>query len=401
LIIGRQKRSVGDLAVLGGERLFETIISTSNLVRPDIERFLDYSRRYHSAGHYTNNGPMARLLEDRLAAFHQARRCISFANGFWALALTIRALATPGKREIVMPSLTYRRLADIAAWAGLTPRFCEVDPYSLAADATTIAACVNRDTALILAVHPIVNCCDAEGIVALGRDLGVPVVFDSVESAYETVGGRKVGSFGAAECFSLHASKLINGFEGGYVTTHDEDLARRLALMRGFGFAALDEVVELGLNAKLNEAHACMALACLDDLEAQVVRNRARYQRYRSALAAVAGLRLLEFDEAEKTSYKTIVVELTADWPLGREKTLEILHAEGALARPYYHPPLHQKTMSYPHVEADLPLTDQLADAYLLLPCGHFVTDAHIDSVCGLLGFLSQNAEVIGGRRRQ
>lgn len=299
------KQTVDDLAVFGGPRLFETIISISNLVRPDVEVFLEYSRKFYKERHYTNNGPMVRLLETWLAEFHQAAHCVAFANGFWAIALTIKALAIPDRTEIVMPSLTYRRLADIAAWTRLKPRFCEVDPGTLAATAETVALCLNDETALILAAHPIVNCCDVEGIAILGRNSGVPIVFDSVELVYETVPSGKIGSFGDAECFSLHASKLINGFEGGYVTLSDDVLAHRLRVMRGFGFVGQDNVAELGLNAKLNETHACMALACLDDLENQVVRNCGRDHRYRDLLRSRPGIRLLEFDESQKTSYNT------------------------------------------------------------------------------------------------
>jgi dTDP-4-amino-4,6-dideoxygalactose transaminase len=393
-----RKQYVDDLAIFNGPRLFETIISTSNLVRPDIEAFLEYSRRFYKDRQYTNNGPMVRLLESRLAEFHQAEQCVAFANGFWAIVLTIKALAIPDRKEIVMPSLTYRRLADIAAWTHLKPHFCEVDPGTLAVTAETVAPCLNDETALILAVHPIVNCCDVEGIADLSRDSGVPVVFDSVESVYETVPSGKIGSFGNAECFSLHASKLINGFEGGYVTFNDDVLARRLHVMRGFGFLGQDNVTEFGLNSKLNETHACMALACLDDLEDQIGRNRERYCRYRELLRSSSALRLLEFDETQKTSYKNIVVELTDAWPLSRAHTLEILHAEGALARPYYAPPLHSKSMSYPYVPATLPLTDRLAEVFMLLPCGHLVSELDIDALCKLLAFIEQNGVAIRDR---
>jgi dTDP-4-amino-4,6-dideoxygalactose transaminase len=395
-----QKHTVDDLALFAGPRMFGSIISTSNLVRPDIERFLDYSRRFHEAKHYTNEGPMVRLIEARLADFHQTRHCITFANGFWAIVMTITALALPGRSEVVMPSLTYRRLADIAAWTRLKPRFCEVDPGTLAVTAETVEACLTRETALILAAHPIVNCCDVERIAALGSKADLPVVFDSVESVYETVPGGKIGSFGDAECFSLHASKLINGFEGGYVTTSNDELAGRLKVMRGFGFFGPDNVIEFGLNAKLIEPHACMALASLDDLEAQVSRNRKRYNRYKKLLPSVSGLRLVEFDETQRTSYKNIVVEVTGDWALSRAETLDLLHAEGALARPYYAPPLHQKKMSYPHIPVILPETDRLAELFLLLPCGHFVSEPDIDSLCGLLAFIGENASAIREKRR-
>ena len=308
-------------------------------------------------------------------------------------------LALKGKSEIIMPSLTYRRMADIAAWVRLKPRFCEVDRNTLAPTRETVGACINAETALIMAVHPIVNCCDIEGIVNLGAEHGIPVLFDSVESVYESTKMGKVGGFGDAECFSLHASKLLNGFEGGYVTTNNAELAHQLALLRTYGFEGQDNcVIPGGLNAKLNEIHAAMALANLDELERLVADNRQRYRSYQAGLAQVSGIRLLEFDETMKTSYKNIVVELLDDWPLKRDETVAILNAENILARAYYSPPLHQKKMSYPYVPAKLEVTDYLARRFILLPCGDFVTCNDIDKIIQLMKFIQAHGTEIARR---
>lgn len=394
----RLKTSVTDLAALGGSALYAQPVSTSNLVKPDIDRFLMYSRIFHDAHRYTNDGPVVKLLEQRLADFHGTRHCIATANGFWALVLSIKALALEGRREVVMPSLTYRRLADIVAWCGLVPHFCEIDANTLAIGPTEAASCINANTALILGVHPIVNCCDAAGLERLSAETGVPLLFDAVESVYETVNGRKTGGFGRAECFSMHASKLINGFEGGYITTDDAALAHRLSKVRAFGFFGQDNIEDLGINAKLNEIHAAMALAGLDDLEDQVLRNRARYRCYQRELAGLAGVRLLEFDETERCSFKTIVVELTDAWPLSRAETLDVLNRERVLSRAYYSPPLHARSMRYEAVPATLPLTDRFAERFMLMPCGHFVTEDDIAVVVSLLRFMHRHAADIQGR---
>lgn len=392
------KHGIEQLAAFGGPALWDTPISTSNLVRPDIEVFLAYSRIFHAQHRYTNDGPLVKQLEKRLAALHRTKHCIATSNGFWALVMAMKCLALPGRSEVVMPSLTYRRLADIVAWVGLVPHFCEVDEQSLAISPAAAARCMNERTALLLGVHPIVNTCDAPGLERVAREHGVPLLFDAVESVYETIGGRKVGSFGAAECFSLHASKLVNGFEGGYITTDDDALARRLSTMRGFGFFGPDNTEGLGINAKLNEMHAAMTLAGLDDLEAQVQRNRRRYRAYQQELATVQGLRLLPFDETERTSYKTVVVELTEDWPLSRAQTLEILNREGALARAYYWPALHRKPTRYPTIAPALPLTQQLAERFMLLPCGHRVDEHDIAELAELLRFIAREAHAIQRR---
>ena len=229
-----KKRNIEELAIFGGGRMFSSPKPTSNLARPDFEQFLEYSKLFFDRHQYTN-GIVTKQLEHRLAAFHQTEFCIAFCSGFWALALTIRALARPGKSELVIPAFTYRRMADIAAWMKLKPHFCDVEEDTLASSAATVRPCINENTSLIVGVHPIVDLCDIAGLVDLAKESDVPLIFDSVESVYESFGGRKIGCFGAAEIVSLGASKLLNGFEGGYVTTNDPTLAERLTAMRDFG----------------------------------------------------------------------------------------------------------------------------------------------------------------------
>src|SRR4029079_14677512 len=138
--------------------------------------------------------------------------------------------------------------------------------------------------------------------------------------------------------------KLLNAFEGGYVTTNDEELALHLRSTRNYGFDADGKLSALGMNAKQNEIHAAMALAALDDVDEQAELNRRRYERYKAGLASVPGVRLVPFDERERNGYKNIVVELLNDCPISRDLTLALLHKDNMLCRPYYYPPLHQKS---------------------------------------------------------
>lgn len=370
--------------------LFDPPISASNLPSVDRQAFHSYSRIFHDAQRYTNTGPAASILERRLAEFHDAEHCVVMASGFWALVVAARAVARPGRRYVVMPSLTYRRMGDAMAWAGLIPRFCEVDPETLAMSTDSTWPFLDDDVALVLGVHPMVNCCDVAGLQTMAREAQVPLLMDAVESPYEVLDGRRVGSFDFPEVFSLHASKMLSGMEGGYITTNDAELAERLRLMRGFGFNGQDNVELFGVNAKLNEIHAAYALACLDGLEAQVPGHRARYETYQRELASVEGLRLVEYDAGVRPSYRQIVVEIQEGWPHSRAATLAALNSEGALARPYYSPALHQKPTGYPCDVRDLPVTDRLAGRFMLMPSGQRVTQGHVERLVGYLSALSQ-----------
>ena len=386
-----KKQEIRDLALFGGAPAFDSIRSTSNLVTPDIEKFLGYVRPVYEHGKFADNGQLVHELERRLADLHQTSFCVASCSGFMALMVAMHVLAISGKTEIVMPSLTYRRMADIAAWVGLVPHFCDIDEQSLGVTARTVEPCINSRTALIMGVHPITNLCDIDGLERLSIQYNIPLLFDSVEAGWASFHGRMLGSFGKAEVCSLHASKLLNGFEGGYITTNDRDLADALRTTSRFGFREDGSLSGLGLNAKLNEVHAAMTLACLEDLDAQVERNKARHRAYRHFLATVSGLTVIPYDETERRGYKNVLVKINESWPLSRENTLTLLHAEKLLARPYYYPALHTKSTSYRTVRSSsLQVTDRMSECLMLLPCGDFVSIEDISGIADILIFLQE-----------
>jgi len=390
------KHSINELALFGGQPAFNSLRPISNLLRPDIERFLDYAKTIYDTRQLTNNGALVRQMEERFCQLHGTRHCIAFCSGFMALMMAMRACALPDKTEVVMPSLTYRRMADIAAWAGLVPHFCDVDIVSLGMTAKTAANAVNEKTSLILGVHPITNLCDIDGLEALAQAYNIPLLFDAVEAAYAEHKGKMVGGFGKAEVFSLHASKQLNAFEGGYVTTDDDCLAEELRCVRDFGFAGKDHIVRLGLNAKLNELHAAMALACIDILPANISQNRARHYAWQQVLADLPYLTLLLYSDTEPRGYKNVLVRCEDSWPLSRENTLRILHAENMLARPYYNPPLHESSRGFSTVcNTDLSVTKEVTTQYMLLPSGEFVSVEDITVMGEILRFLQQHADEI------
>lgn len=378
-----------DLRHFGGAGLFEVPISTSNLYCPDMDRVLEYSSPLTNPQERVHPGKVAALLEERLAEYHSAAHCVTFSSGFWALVITLCLESLPDRDEVLVPSLTYRRLADVVNWAGKTPVFVDIESDNLGICVESARECINDRTALILAVHPIVNCCNVEGFIALSEERGIPLIFDAVESVHETVGGRRVGSFGPTEVFSLHASKLINGLEGGYVCTEDANLARELRTVRCHGYGR-GRSTTVGMNAVMSDGHAAFTLASLDELDQNVAHNRTIYEAYRDGLSRVDGIRLLMFNETEQTAFKNIVVEVEANYPLSRDALVKFLNAERILARAHYSPPLHRKTYSFPTVGRDLVHTDRARSLFLNLPCGARVSTSDVTTLCELLAFLRE-----------
>ena len=109
-------------------------------------------------------------------------------------------------------------------------------------------------------------------------------------------------------------------------------------------------------------------------------------------------IRLVQYQQKEVRTHKNILVELTEDWPYTREKTLELLHSENMLARPYYYPPLHEKETSYQTISENLSLSSNLSLHYMLLPSGDFLDVEDVDAICRFLKFLESNSSEVSRR---
>ena len=385
-------------ALFGEKPLFAEAKPTGNLYRPKIDKFLDYSRVFYQSKSYTDDGELCRLLESRLAEFHAVKRAVSVSSGFWGHVLAMAALALPRRREIIAPAFGYRRTDDMIAWAGYIPHFCDVDPETLGISVNAIKAALNDRTALILAPHPMVNCCDAQEIEDFGREYGIPVVFDSVEAAYRNYNNRRIGGFGDAEVFSTHSTKLLNSFEGGYITTNSEHLADRLNYMKRFGLVGAETFKDgRALNAKLNEVHAAMGLASLDEIDDQVALHRRKYALYFTGMRNVDGLNLLEHKESQRPDYRLIVVRIGDSWPLSREDTLRLLEAENVLARPYYSP-LTNKVVEYPRVCPELPVTEAIFRDLMVLPSGAHVSEDDVEKIIDILTSIRRHGAELKSR---
>jgi len=393
------KSRIDDLAVFGGPPLFTTPRPIGQLDAPQVGLYLATLKEAYDARHLTNDGPIVVKLERKLAELHGARHCIAVANAGLGLTMLMQIFSQGRHGEVVIPAFSYRGLPHFCQWAGQTPRFCDVDPHTHFLDPTALEATLGPQTTSVLAVCNFNDPGDIDGVCEVGRRHDVPVFLDSVYAAGTTYGGRMLGSFAHAEVFSLHATKLLNGFEGGYITTNNDDLARLLQWQRNFSLPGLRPDIAgtatvLGLNAKLNELHAALAILSADRLDAIIARNRARFEVYRDRLITVPGLELMPYAQGERVNYQMAVAEVGKEWPLTRDKTVALLRAEGAAISAYYSPPLHRSEHCPASVMPPaLPVAEVLAEKFVQLPVGELVSLMDVEKICALLSFVAEHGK--------
>ena len=385
------KQSVAELAVMGGKPAFAQPLHVGRPNIPDKQAVLRRIGEALDRGWLTNDGPLVRELEQQLAAYMGVPHCVVMANGTVALEVLARALGLSG--EVIVPGYTFIATAHAFSWMDIEPVFCDVDPRTHTIDVAAAEKLISSRTSAIVGVHLWGSACDVAALEAMAARKNLPVIYDAAHALGSSVGAIRVGNFGKAEVFSFHATKFFNTFEGGAVTTRDADLAHRLRLLRNFGFAGYDDVIGLGTNAKLSEAHAAMGLSLIDHLDGLLNSNATTWVRYAEGLQDHRALRMLASRDGYGSNFQYVVYEVTRDSPLTRDQLLNVLWQENVRARRYFFPGCHR---SQPYVQGRqraLPVTERLSESVIVLPAGASIGSSDVDAVIDLIVFAIDHAD--------
>ena len=334
----------------------------------------------------SNMGPYEREFERRLAEMLGVKHCIAMCNATVALEIAIRALGMTG--EVIVPSFTFIATAHALQWQQIAPVFCDIDPLTHNIDARRIEELITPRTTGIIGVHIWGRACDITALSEIAERHNLKLLFDAAHALGCSYQGQMIGGFGDAEVFSFHATKFFNTFEGGAVTTNNDELAAQIRLMKNFGFAGYDEVIYIGTNGKMSEISAIMGLTSLESVDEFIQTNRQNYEHYRKGLAGVNAVRLLDFGEKEKYNYQYLVTEISEQAGLSRDEIVQVLHAENIIARRYFYPGCHRMEpyRSYhPQAGLLLPQTEQLTARVMTLPTGTAVGPEEISKICEVI----------------
>jgi dTDP-4-amino-4,6-dideoxygalactose transaminase len=353
----------------------------------EIERYLEAARE---ARWFSNEGPCHRLLSERLSTFLGGDISVVLtANATLGLMLALRTLLGERARGsfVLVPSFTFPATAQAITWNGLQPQWVDVEPDGWHLDPDALREALDaggEQVAAVLACStfgaaPARSQSDAWRTAC--SEAGVPLIVDSAPGfGASDEHGVLLGRQGDAEVFSFHATKPFAIGEGGAVTSADPELAEKLAAMTNFSLGAHREIRSAyGLNAKLSELHAAVALAVLDRFEDVLSARRARAERMREELEP-AGYR---FQAGARNSTWQFVPVLAPSADV-RETALARAVAQQIEIRSY-HAPLHELPAFAGSSTAMLTVTEDLARRSLSLPLANDLSEPQSERIVALL----------------
>ena len=383
-------------AILGGPPAFPDKLPFARPYTAPLEAVTARLRPSYESGQLTN-GRLVRLLEEQVAERLGVPHVVAVSSCTAGLMLTIQALCPEG--PVLLPSFTFSASGHAVAWNGNATAFAECDPDSLQLDLGDAKSRLD-DVSGILATHVFGAPCNPTEVEELARSRDLPLVFDAAHAFGAVHQGRSVGGFGDAEVFSLTPTKTVVAGEGGLVATADADLAQRLQLGRDYGNPGDYDTRFVGLNARMSEFHAAMALESLLILDQQLVLRAAIAARYCEGLAEIPGVGVQEVAPGDTSTYKDFSIVLHPEaFGLSRDGLVRALAAEGVDTRNYFDPPVHRQ-QAYARAgapAADLPVTDDVASRVTSLPMFARLALDDVDRVVESIAAIQARAGEITG----
>jgi len=342
--------------------------------------------QYYQTGFHTGmitNASLVERLEAAVAERLRVKYCVAVSSCTSGLMMVMRGLGLVG--EVIVPSFTFFASGHAVLWNCLQPVFADCDAETWNMDVSDVEKKITSRTSAILAVHLYGNPCDVEKLGRLASRKRLKLIFDAAHGFGSSYLGCPVGSFGDAEVFSLSPTKLLVAGEGGLVTTNDPTLALVIRGMRNYGDLGAYDPVWLGMNARMSEFNAALALAGLPLLEAKVARRNRIAEKYTSILSRLPGLRFQVVLPDNRSTYKDYSIHVTSDvFGMSRDAMAQALLAEGIPTKKYFYPPLHKQKLYARFHRAELPglgRTDHITEGILSLPIYESLADASVEQV--------------------
>jgi dTDP-4-amino-4,6-dideoxygalactose transaminase len=318
-------------------------------------------------------------FERRLAEYVGVPHALGVANGTDSMIIGLRAMGVKPGDEIILPSHTYIATAAAVHFAGATPMLVDCGSDHLI-DPAAVEAAVTPHTVAILPVQLNGRTCNMDALQRIADRHRLTILEDAAQGLGSKFRGRMAGSFGLWGSFSFYPAKVLGCYgDGGALTVRDDDVARKIRLLRDHGRNDEGLVVTWGLNSRLDNLHAAILNVKLDCLNTEIARRRAIAARYREGLEDLDDLTLPPGPDGDPDHfdvYQNYEIESSR-----REALREQLEADGiGTIIQWNGKAVHQfEGLGLPRF--DLAATERLFQRCFLLPMNTSLTDEEVDTI--------------------
>lgn len=336
---------------------------------PPLEEYLPYLESIWESRILTNGGPFHQQLELELSNLFKVNHVSLFSNGTIALVTALQALEISG--EVITTPFSYVATANSLIWSGMKPVFVDIDRHTFNIDPQKVEAAITPRTTAILAVHCYGNPCAIGELRAICDRYQLKLIYDAAHAFGVSDLNGSILRHGDLSVVSMHATKVLNTFEGGAVISHNAKIKDKIDKLKNFGHDGEASVVYPGINGKMSEVNASMGLLQLKYF-AEIIQKRQEIDCfYREMLHEIEGIEYLKIPSEIKHNYAYFPILVTEQYKLSRDDLYAHLKSNNVISRRYFYPLISDFAIysdfpsSHP---TNLPIAQEVANQVLCLP---------------------------------
>lgn len=366
---------------------FPSPIYITRPILPDLRLFQKKLQEIWKSQWFTNNGPQHQQFEKEIKKALKVPYLSLFNNGTIALLTAIKALKLSG--EVITTPFTFPATPHCLTWNNIDPVFCDIDPITANIDANKIEALITPRTSAILAVKVFGTPCDVEKIQKIADKHCLKIIYDAAHAFGVEINGVGIGNFGDITMFSFHATKLFHTAEGGALTFKNQKMKTKVDLMKNFGIKNEEEVIDIGINGKMNEVQAALGLIILKYKDKEIKKRKLLKETYKQCLNDIPGISFLNDSPNVKNSYQYFVIRINEKkFGKSRDYVHERFKEYNVFTRKYFYP----LCSDYPHYRnlpssspANLPVAQKVVREVLSMPFYGGLSVDDVEKICNIL----------------
>lgn len=307
-------------------------------------------------------GKEVETFEKEFAAFVGTNHAVGVASGTDALYIALKALDIGSGDEVI--TVSHTAVATVAAivQTGATPVLVDICEEAYTMDPSQLQAAISARTKAIIPVHLYGQAADMDPILAIAENRGISIIEDCAQAHGALYKGKKVGSLGLMGAFSFYPTKNLGAMgDGGIIVTFDENIARKIRLLRQYGWQERYISALSGTNSRL------------DEIQAAILRIKLKYldtwNKKRRALAELYGQHLTHVRKPAELAGRTHVYHLYVIATPQQKNLMDYLKGRGIGTAIHYQVPVHlQGAYSKLILYERLPVTEKVCSQIISLP---------------------------------
>ena len=341
-------------------------------------------------------GPKVEELEQKLCELTEAKYAVVVSNGTAALHLAAMAAGIKEGDEVIVSSITFAASANCVLYCGGTPVFADINPNTYNIDPDSIRKLITPKTKAIVAVDFTGQAVELNEIREICKEHNLILIEDAAHSIGTYYDGKPIGSIADMTTFSFHPVKTVTGGEGGAITTNDEELYKKLRLLRTHGITRnSDEMVHptddpwyqeqvcLGYNYRMTDFQAALLISQLKKLPAFSMRRKEIVEKYDDAFIMMPEIRIQrEILESDTTRHLYVIRLVLDTLNCTRREFFDALYAENTRPQVHYLPVYwhsHYEKLGY---EKGLcPNAEQFYEEAMSIPLYFSMSDKDVEDV--------------------